>query len=107
MRPARRRQLRLSFPRWIAQALADQAAATVVPLEPRHRKQNSLKSPTSNGDALMRKTTIGLLFASILLVGAMSSPALYAEGGHVSSGSMMDHGMMDHGMIGMSRPATI
>ena len=51
----------------------------------------------------MRKTTIGLLFASILLVGAMSSPALYAQGGHVSSGSMMDHGMMDHGMIGMSR----
>jgi hypothetical protein len=55
----------------------------------------------------MRKFAIGATFASILVATIMSTPSLYAEGRHDSSGSMMSNGMMgdngtgnDEGMMG-------
>ena len=52
----------------------------------------------------MRNLPAALLFASILLVGTIIAPALYAEGSQVSSGSMIGHGTMGGGhMMGMSR----
>ncbi len=52
----------------------------------------------------MRNAIAALLFASILVVGAMTGPALYAEGTDDLHGSMMGQGMMGGGhMKGMSR----
>ena len=57
----------------------------------------------------MRKLTTSLLFASILLWGAMTARALYAQGNQEPSGSM-GHGMMgdrnvkgEGGMMGMTK----
>jgi hypothetical protein len=57
----------------------------------------------------MRKLTSCLLFAFILLWGAMTARALYAQGDQVQSGSM-GHGMMGDsnvkgagGMMGMTK----
>jgi len=40
----------------------------------------------------MRKSTATISFVSILFIGAMTAPALYAEGSQASSGSMMGGG---------------
>ena len=61
----------------------------------------------------MRKLSTALLLASILAVGSMAAPSLYAQGGQESSGSMMGHGMMgdkskkdEGGMMGMMKQMT-
>jgi Spy/CpxP family protein refolding chaperone len=58
----------------------------------------------------MRKLTKAILPATILVVGIVAAPALYAQSDRGSSGSMTDHGMMGGnnrndggGMMGMMK----
>lgn len=53
----------------------------------------------------MRKSTLALAFASVLVGGVIGGPALYADDNHRSSASIMGRGMMGDsdggGMMGM------
>lgn len=55
----------------------------------------------------MRKSTVALVFASVVAAAVIAAPALYAHDNQGSSGSMMGHGMMgdgnEGGMMGMMK----
>ena len=64
-----------------------------------HRKSNKFKHSTK-GWIPMRKLTTSLFFASTLLAGVLTAPALYAEGMQSEQCDMMrgrQGGMMGHG----------